>query len=679
MSSRAQRLVATAAATVLASGIVGSALAQVAPLPVVSLDQVPIPEPRNLGVFVKDRAAAVRLGKALFWDVQVGSDGLTACATCHFHAGTDNRTRNTLGPGANGGFDGGRRANADVRRSDFPFHRFQSRDDRFSPVTSDTDDVVGAQGVPTVRLDAVVEGSAVERGRLERGGLFAHNARNARQVTGRNAPSVINAIFNFANFWDGRANHFFNGANPFGIMDVEATVLVNEGGSLDPVSLTSGLGVTDPTGLGTGSNPYALDMASLASQAVGPPPNDVEMSFEGRSWRDIGRKLLTLKPLGRQRIHALDSVLQPVDPSGKGLVTSYGALIEAAFHERFWNGPATTDGYSHMEANFALFFGLAVQLYEATLVSDDTPFDRHLRRGAGDPAVLTQRQLEGMNLFFSLGTECSLCHVGPELTAASIRATLDPAEPALIEVMSMGDGDLAAYDIGFYNIGVRPIAEDLGRGARHTFPVGGSMPLSLTGQHFERLTLPFTPIAQPGCVNNFLANPPSICPPPNDPVTRQAVAGAFKTPGLRNVELTGPYMHNGGMATLMQVVDFYVRGGDFHELNLATLDPFVAGVEPMKGPAGEPLKEALVDFLLALTDERVRWERAPFDHPQLFVPDGHAGIAGDPRRTRVLADRMREVPAVGRLGRQVEGLPPLKPFLAAELEGSELANFHFQH
>jgi hypothetical protein len=226
---------------------------------------------------------------------------------------------------------------------------------------------------------------------------------------------------------------------------------------------------------------------------------------------------------------------------------------------------------------------------------------------------------------------------------------------------------------------VRPIAEDLGRGARHTFPVGGSMPLSLTGQHFERLTLPFTPVAQPGCVNNFLANPPSICPPVDDPITRQAVEGAFKTPGLRNVELTGPYMHNGGMTTLMQVVDFYVRGGDFHELNLATLDPFVAGVEPMKGPAGEPLKDALVDFLLALTDERVRWERAPFDHPQLFVPDGHAGIGGDPRRTRVLADRMREIPAVGRLGRQVEGLPPLKPFLAAELEGADLASFHFQH
>src|SRR4051794_34023519 len=70
----------------------------------VSLDQVPVPEPKNLARFVKDKPTAIRLGKALFWDMQVGSDGLTACASCHFHAGTDDRTRNTLNPGANGSF-----------------------------------------------------------------------------------------------------------------------------------------------------------------------------------------------------------------------------------------------------------------------------------------------------------------------------------------------------------------------------------------------------------------------------------------------------------------------------------------------------------------------------------------------------------------------------------------------
>ena len=41
-----------------------------------SLKRIPVPEPTDLGVYVRDRAAAIVLGKALFWDMQVGSDGL---------------------------------------------------------------------------------------------------------------------------------------------------------------------------------------------------------------------------------------------------------------------------------------------------------------------------------------------------------------------------------------------------------------------------------------------------------------------------------------------------------------------------------------------------------------------------------------------------------------------------
>jgi hypothetical protein len=239
--------------------------------------------------------------------------------------------------------------------------------------------------------------------------------------------------------------------------------------------------------------------------------------------------------------------------------------------------------------------------------------------------------------------------------------------------MAMGDGAPANYDIGFYNIGVRPTADDLGRGGRVTLN-GQDLPLSFTDQHFERDALPFTPLAQPGCVNDFLGDPPNICPPQDSPVTRTAVKGAFKVPSLRNVELTGPYMHNGGMATLLQVVEFYVRGGDFRAN--VELDPII----PVAGLQGDEERQVeLVDFLLALTDDRVRWERAPFDHPQLLVPDGHdLRIEGDPRRRRALADRLREIPAVGAAGRQAQGLPPVKPFLADALDGPALSNFHFQ-
>jgi cytochrome c peroxidase len=281
-----------------------------------------------------------------------------------------------------------------------------------------------------------------------------------------------------------------------------------------------------------------------------------------------------------------------------------------------------------------------------------------------------------MNLFFSEGTSCAFCHTGPELTAASRTQLLAPGEPGFIELMAVASGDLANYDIGFYNIGVRPTAEDAGRGRRVSVN-GQSMPLSFTGQHFERESLPFEPLAQPGCVNDLFGNPPTVCPPPTDVVTRQAVIGAFKVPGLRNVELTGPYMHNGGMATLMQVVDFYARGGDFRDANLQQLDPIIDVIQGLRGV--EARKQELVDFLVSLTDERVRWERAPFDHPQLFVPEGHElRIDGDPRRVRQLPDRVREIPAVGAAGRDAQGLPPLRPFLSDAADPRSGAEFHFQ-
>src|SRR5262245_3075497 len=57
------------------------------------LNTMVVPMPDDLGSFVEDFDATVRLGKALFWDVQLGSDGLTACASCHFHAGADSRVK----------------------------------------------------------------------------------------------------------------------------------------------------------------------------------------------------------------------------------------------------------------------------------------------------------------------------------------------------------------------------------------------------------------------------------------------------------------------------------------------------------------------------------------------------------------------------------------------------------
>ena len=79
-------------------------------------------------------------------------------------------------------------------------------------------------------------------------------------------------------------------------------------------------------------------------------------------------------------------------------------------------------------------------------------------------------------------------------------------------------------------------------------------------------------------------------------VTKEkAEIGAFKTPGLRNVELTAPYMHDGSEATLEAVVEFYNKGG--------TANPFLDELmQPLNLTAEE--KESIIAFLHTLTD----WE-----------------------------------------------------------------------
>src|SRR5688572_18900280 len=61
-----------------------------------SLKNISVPQPSEVNRYVKDSTLLTALGKALFWDMQTGSDGRTACATCHFHAGADHRAQNQL-------------------------------------------------------------------------------------------------------------------------------------------------------------------------------------------------------------------------------------------------------------------------------------------------------------------------------------------------------------------------------------------------------------------------------------------------------------------------------------------------------------------------------------------------------------------------------------------------------
>jgi cytochrome c peroxidase len=73
--------------------------------------------------------------------------------------------------------------------------------------------------------------------------------------------------------------------------------------------------------------------------------------------------------------------------------------------------------------------------------------------------------------------------------------------------------------------------------------------------------------------------------------------GAFKTPTLRDIALTAPYMHNGAYKTLEEVVDHYERGGDVKDNLSPNMKPIRLSaqekadlVEFMKSLSGPPLK-----------------------------------------------------------------------------------------
>ena len=759
--------------------------------------------------FVVDRDAAIVLGKALFWDQQVGSDGV-ACASCHFQAGADARIKNQLSPGligGNGVFDplstGGGGPNYALRQSDFPLR---------------TDDVVSSSGVVAQSFHGIMEGYSDFENKiapdlcealLDEDPLGFHQwGVNLRRAAPRNSPSAILATFNFTNFWDGRARREFNGATPFGKRDASASIReVNASGEVKESFVL-------------------FENLSAASQSVGPPLSPMEMSCAGRRFLQLGKKLLSLMPLQLQNVSFSDGVFGPyVDASGLGLSVTYADLIAKAFHPRFWDSdavldeagntlrygiPEADDEYDLMAINFAFLWGLAIHMYEDTLVPDQSPFDRYMD---GDDGALSASELAGLRVFQGKGkcinchktatlSSASTLHLVPELreggvvermrmsgqkydyglrgefethstgtkrkitidSEANIRALGIPSAPGeavgTVRIESEADCayhvtswildpdqnsgswsstkdvelhaaletgepigcadtvrvswsvppgsptgrlrvyendktfakiDVSAsiksyrwltpvlYDNGFYNIGVRPVQEDIGVGGEDPF----GNPLSYTKQYlgmlmgkkpsdpFEidecKFAIPYAPDVDkfffPGgftavdCLDGTTAyrpkKPSEIKSWPLRHAQKKAIQrvqtgvnGAFKTPMLRNVELTGPYFHTGGYATLEQVVDFYDRGGDFPRQDGIRLD---ADIRPLELTSQE--KSDLVAFMKALTDQRVVRQQAPFDHPELFVPHGHMDRpTADAAAKPLGADEFLELPATGKEG-----------------------------
>jgi len=610
------------------------------------LRAVAVPGPSNLSEFVRDFQLAQALGKALFWDMQVGSDGVQACASCHFRAGADPRSKNQLSPGLRKSptpdvsFTTAGGPNAQLKASDFPLSRLANPGVRgaLNPA-SDSNDAVSSQGIHHLGEGDDPDG-------------FHVGTLKTRRVEPRNTPSVINAVFNHRQFWDGRAENVFNGVNHLGDRDPGAMVLRADNPQ-QPVDVR-----------------VTLLNSSLASQAVAPIVSSTEMAAPGRTVQEVGRELARtprklfkriqdVRPLAKQQVHPADSVLGSMSrfPQRGLTARTYDEMVKGAFHERWWRSsrliqvfpdgtkqfvdradddPAT-DEFTLIQYNFSLFLGIAVQLYEATLVSDDTPWDRFRRAHplATDPALnpwtnlapdhISRLALFGAHLFNDrtkgpTNVRCSNCHEQNELTDASARRVA----AAVNGPVRNRDGNV--IDKGFNNIGLRPTGDDLGVGAVDVFG-----PLSFTRRAFPLAPPPFFDAA--AVTKGF------------------GVEGAFKVPSLRNVALTAPYFHNGDALTLRQVLELYSRGGNVAPLT--TLD----GLTPIE-PLGVPNLTAdevaaLLAFMEALTDQRVLYRRAPFDHPQLFVPNGHPGNSTssvDADQDGFADDLLMEIPAVGAAG-----------------------------
>lgn len=210
----------------------------------------------------------------------------------------------------------------------------------------------------------------------------------------------------------------------------------------------------------------------------------------------------------------------------------YRGRFEAAF-----GGSATSER-----------IGQALASYQRTLVSGNSRFDRW--RYGGDAAALDAREQRGFGIFAGKG-RCVACHV-------------------------VGEESALFTDHRFHNTGI---------GWERTM-------------HPERAS--YRVHLAPGTFVEVEGKLLRVFEPPQADTGRYEVTGAlkdrwaYKTPTLRNVALTAPYMHDGSLATLEEVVAFYDKGGIDNENQSPNIAPLGLDAEE---------QAALVAFLKTLTGD----------------------------------------------------------------------------
>lgn len=231
-------------------------------------------------------------------------------------------------------------------------------------------------------------------------------------------------------------------------------------------------------------------------------------------------------------------------------IREYDGLFEAAFDGR---GPT-------MET-----IGMALASYQRTLNAANSPFDRWYYGKEKD--AISEQAKRGFRLFTGKGA-CSTCH-------------LIQKEHALFS-----DDQLHNTGLGFEDsMGVEPRTRRV---------------QLAPGVYTELDTSVIRSVARPKENDLGLYE---VTEDPND-------RWKYRTPSLRNVALTAPYMHNGSLLTLRDVIDFYDRGGVPNEL-----------LSPLIRPLG--LKDSEIDelvaFLQSLTGNNI----------SVLVTDAFAAPIGD--------------------------------------------------
>ena len=187
----------------------------------------------------------------------------------------------------------------------------------------------------------------------------------------------------------------------------------------------------------------------------------------------------------------------------------------------------------------------AIAAFERSLVQTDTPYDRFLQ---GEGQALSEAQKRGLELFVGKA-QCVVCHYGPLLS-----------------------------DENYYNLGVPPAREWEEDG-------------------LAQVTFRFELYAK-GVTEKMYRKTK------DDPglyfrTKQKADKGKFRTPSLRYTKYSAPYMHNGQLETLRDVVEFYNAGGGSNE--------FAETKTPLVKPLGfsESEIEDLVAFLESMSGEEI--------------------------------------------------------------------------